>query len=213
MKQKPKEKEIKYLTYPELYKKHQESPLRKSLSMFFSKVGNTKFFTLSTELTSTGGYVNKAPLFNVIINEGNCKNVFFCNIRNCLYTGKYTKKSEQFLDMAENILAYLGYVTFSVNVTEPEYLEVIQTRFKLIDYMVLPIGYGQGFQYHAVFLSYSKVSYDQRIEEAHEKKMCRGVVQTGQSLLNIKGISKQEVKKLSFFKMLTGKILNKLKIK
>ena len=117
---------------------------------------------------------------------GNCKHCVINNIGHCIYF--YKNDTFEILDKLFNEVKKL---CFTVNVTEYGYIEKLSEHFKLINCQAIPIGYGTGYQYHAIFFTNyynynGRSTYIKRVEEENKQLKNKENSKLKEILLKIK---------------------------
>lgn len=94
-------------------------------------------------------------------NPGNCKLCSLDSVSGAISSGKFNE-IDKILNKARKLI-------FNINVTHKEYVEKMSKHFKLVYCVEVPVGYGNGFQFHCCFMTnykgYSSYKdYEKRID-------------------------------------------------
>lgn len=81
---------------------------------------------------------------------GNCKHFHIDNIGTLAAN---MERNPEILGDFKKVIASFCHLTFSVNVTNKRWIDFLAEHFQLINYSAIPTGYGQGYQFHAIFFT------------------------------------------------------------
>jgi len=90
--------------------------------------------------------------------SGNCKHCYLDSMSSVCYVLKdgTEKKRNEIIDLFKKIFDINSKVTFGVNLTRMEYINILKKYFTLISCVEVPTGYGtNNKQYHAIFFTNS----------------------------------------------------------
>lgn len=86
----------------------------------------------------------------------NCKHCYLDYMTNILYAISKYDNPEIFINRLDEVFDVNNKISFSINITDKRYINVLDKYYTLISCVAIPMGYGDGFQYHCTYFTNSK---------------------------------------------------------
>lgn len=125
-------------------------------------------------------------------------NSSYGNCKHCVLNGiSYVKLTDKNVEILNALFEKVNKLCFTINVTERHVIDRWSKHFKLISIQKVPIGYYDGYHYHAMFFTNNKhyssrKGYIKRVERENNKNKIE---------INQINITKEDLLKIKNYKM------------